>query len=124
MLILKTQMQLKFQNNQYTYILILIDCFSRKVWAAPMKKKNAAWAADAFESIFKHFDEFPTHIITDRGLGTQLKFIEYLSSCLYVCGYINVNTKKMLTVYSYLNVNILKLTFRNVNIFKNIMKKY
>ena len=64
---------LKFQNNQYIYILILIDCFTRKVWAAPMKRKNAQWTADAFESIFKHFDEFPLHVITDRGHGKFLK---------------------------------------------------
>ena len=34
-----------------------------------MKYKTAQWSADAFESIFKHFNEFPTHIITDRGTG-------------------------------------------------------
>ena len=61
--------RLKFQNNGYIFILIVIDCFSRKVWAAPMKRKNANWTADAFESIFSKFDEFPLHIITDRGLG-------------------------------------------------------
>ena len=61
--------KLKFQNNQYVFILVLIDCFTRKIWLAPMKRKNAQWTADAFESIFKQFDEFPLHIITDRGLG-------------------------------------------------------
>ena len=61
--------RLKFQNNGYIFILIVIDCFSRKVWAAPMKRKNAEWTADAFESIFSKFNEFPLHIITDRGLG-------------------------------------------------------
>ena len=61
--------KLKFQNNQYVFILVLIDCFTRKIWVAPMKRKNAQWTADAFESISKKFDEFPLHIITDRGLG-------------------------------------------------------
>ena len=60
---------LKFQNNRYVYILIVIDCFSKKVWAVAMKEKSATWAADAFEMIFKNFDEFPTHLITDGGLG-------------------------------------------------------
>ena len=69
--------KLKFQNNQYVFILILIDCFTRKVWAAPMKRKNAQWTADAFESIFKNFDEFPLHIITDRGLGKILLFFNF-----------------------------------------------
>ena len=61
--------QFKFQNNGYVYILVIIDCFTRKVWVEPMKRKNAQWTADAFEAIFKKFDEFPIHIITDRGLG-------------------------------------------------------
>ena len=60
---------LKFQNNRYVYILIVIDCFSKKVWAVAMKEKSATWAADAFEMIFRNFDEFPTHLITDGGLG-------------------------------------------------------
>ena len=81
-MILKTLIKLRFQNNHYTYILILIDCFTRKVWAAPMKRKNASWTADAFESIFKHFDEFPTHIITDKGLGNLLNKLRYCQ--LYV----------------------------------------
>ena len=60
--------QYKFQNSNYRYILVMIDCFTRKVWAVPMKFKTAQWTADAFESIFKHFDEFPVHIVTDKGL--------------------------------------------------------
>ena len=56
--------QLKFQNNGYVYILVIIDCFTRKVWIEPMKRKNAQWTADAFEAVFKKFNEFPVHIIT------------------------------------------------------------
>ena len=66
---------LKFQNNRYVYILIVIDCFSKKVWAVAMKEKSATWTADAFEMIFKNFDEFPTHLITDGGLG-EISFLE------------------------------------------------
>ena len=61
--------QYKFNNRQYVYILVLIDCFSRKVYAAPMKEKSMQWSVKAFESIFIHLDEFPTHIVTDGGLG-------------------------------------------------------
>ena len=60
--------QLKYQNSNYRFILVVIDCFTRKVWAVPMKQKSAQWTADAFESIFKHFDKFPVHMVTDRGL--------------------------------------------------------
>ena len=57
----------RFVNNGYKFILILIDCFTKMVYAAPMKKKNKEWTADAFESIFKEFDEFPVNLVTDGG---------------------------------------------------------
>ena len=52
--------QYKHQNGNYKYILIMIDRFTRKVWAVGMKEKSARWTADAFESVFKHFDTIPT----------------------------------------------------------------
>ena len=60
--------QLKFHNSNYRFILVVIDCFTRRIWAVPMKFKTGQWTADAFESIFKTFDKFPVHIVTDRGL--------------------------------------------------------
>ena len=64
--------KLKYNNRQYVYILILIDCFTKKVYAAPMRSKNMEWAVKAFESIFHQLDEFPTHIVTDGGLGETI----------------------------------------------------
>ena len=61
--------QYKFNNRQYVYILVLIDCFSKKVYAAPMKDKTKQWSVKAFESIFINLNDFPTHIVTDGGLG-------------------------------------------------------
>ena len=59
--------QYKTINRGYVYILLLIDCFTKKIYIAPMKKKDKQHAAEAFESIFKTFDEFPVHLITDGG---------------------------------------------------------
>ena len=58
----------KYVNRGYVYILILIDCFTKRIWAAPMKNKTKESSADAFNSILSKFDEFPSHIITDGGL--------------------------------------------------------
>ena len=60
--------QYKHVNNGYCFILILIDCFTKMLYAAPMKKKNKEWSADAFESIFKKFDDYPINLVTDGGL--------------------------------------------------------
>ena len=58
----------KYQNKGYKYILILIDCFTKMIYARPMKKKSKEWTADALISIFKEFDTFPINLITDGGL--------------------------------------------------------
>ena len=60
--------QYKLANHGYCFILIMIDCFTKMVYAAPMKKKNKEWTSEAFESIFKNFDEHPINLVTDGGL--------------------------------------------------------
>ena len=57
----------KFQNKGFVYILLLIDCFTRKIYLAPMKKKDMEHSAAAFEKIFKSFDQFPVNLVTDGG---------------------------------------------------------
>ena len=46
----------------------IIDCFTKKIWAVPMKRKTSEYTAQAFESVFRDFDQFPIHMVTDRGL--------------------------------------------------------
>ena len=58
----------KYNNNGYCFILVLIDCFTKMLYAAPMKRKNKEWCADAFQSIFNHMDSFPINLVTDGGL--------------------------------------------------------
>ena len=58
----------KNQNSNYRFILVIIDCFTKYVWTVPMKFKTAQWTSEAFESVFKTFDKFPVHMVTDRGL--------------------------------------------------------
>ena len=59
--------QYKFRNRGYRFALILIDVFTKKLYAAPLKKKTKEETAKAFETIFKDFDEFPINLVTDRG---------------------------------------------------------
>ena len=67
-LIVYSQRYFKRANNNYSYILLLIDCFTKKIWAVPMKFKTAKWTAEALDSIFKTLDEPPINLVTDRGL--------------------------------------------------------
>ena len=54
-------------NRGWRYGLVMIDCFSRKIFYKSLKKKNASSMAEAFDSIFKDFDELPINIVTDSG---------------------------------------------------------
>ena len=44
-------------NRGYKYVLIVIDCFSRHVWAKPLKTKSSDNVASAFEEIFQNDKE-------------------------------------------------------------------
>ena len=60
-------MQLLATDNEgYKYILVVIDCFSRKAWARALKDKSGKSVASAFSDIFKMQDP-PRKIQTDKG---------------------------------------------------------
>ena len=40
-------------NKGYRYLIMLIDCFSKFGWIAPIKNKTGESIAEAFEKIFK-----------------------------------------------------------------------
>jgi len=54
-------------NKGYKYILVVIDCFSRKVWACLLKKKTAEEVLSNFKSILKETGAVES-IVSDRGM--------------------------------------------------------
>ena len=54
-------------NQGYNYILVVIDCFSKRLWAKPLKNKSGPETARAFESILFDLDDFPVNLCTDSG---------------------------------------------------------
>ena len=63
---------LNFRNKMYKYILVMVDCFSKKLWAQPIKRKTKEATSDAMEKILDEMKTFPTMIITDGGRGNFL----------------------------------------------------
>ena len=57
---------LKDQNRGFTFILTVIDIFSRFAWARPLKSKHGKEVAAAFKDIFKE-GRIPKRIQTDKG---------------------------------------------------------
>jgi hypothetical protein len=54
-------------NRHYNYILTAIDYFSRKVWARPLKNKEAETIRNALESIFTEMTITPHILQSDNG---------------------------------------------------------
>lgn len=54
-------------NDQYKYILTIIDCFSKYAWAVPLKTKDAKVVYDAFISVINRSKRKPKHIWVDKG---------------------------------------------------------
>jgi hypothetical protein len=54
------------QNKSYKYILVIIDAFSKYVWAEPLKTKSPIEVINVFKKIFKY--RKPEKIRSDRGL--------------------------------------------------------
>lgn len=58
--------KLKRHNSGYAYFLTIIDTFSRKMYAVPLKTKRGDEVRDAFRTVFSG-NIIPTHLCTDEG---------------------------------------------------------
>lgn len=58
----------EYANNGNRFILLIIDSFSKMIYAESIKRKNSFYMAAAFERVLNKFDFFPNSIITDQGL--------------------------------------------------------
>ncbi|KAG8238536.1 hypothetical protein J437_LFUL018033 [Ladona fulva] len=58
---------LKSENVGYSYILTVIDVFSKYAWAIPLKTKTASDVIAAFKKIFSKSKRNPVNLQTDKG---------------------------------------------------------
>ncbi|KAK3933024.1 Putative uncharacterized transposon-derived protein [Frankliniella fusca] len=62
---------LKKDNDGYSFILCVIDVFSKYGWAVPMKDKSGTSIVKGFEAIFEQagppFRQTPTRLFSDKG---------------------------------------------------------
>ena len=54
-------------NNGFRYIIVVIDCFSKKAWAEPLKSKGGDSVVQALSKIFK-VTPTPVRFQTDHGI--------------------------------------------------------
>ena len=65
---------LKKHNNNYCYILTVIDVFCKKAWAVSLKTKDAATVIVAFKQIFA--DRKPLYLQSDKGKEFVAKSVQ------------------------------------------------
>jgi transposase InsO family protein len=59
--------QLASSNDGYRYLLTVVDVFSKRAWAVPLKKKDAASVTEAFDGLLLRVGRQPTKLQTDKG---------------------------------------------------------
>lgn len=68
---------LKTYNNQYSYLLVVIDVLSKYAWVEPLLNKTSKSVADGIERILvRNNDRDPLHFQTDKGkefLGREVQ---------------------------------------------------
>jgi hypothetical protein len=67
---------LKRFNSGYRYLLVVVDVFSRYVWAEPIKNKTSRAVADAFKKIIQ--ERKPWNLFTDAGREFEGEFKKLL----------------------------------------------
>lgn len=55
------------QNRGFKYILVVIDVFSKFVWAEPVKNKSSVEVTKAMKKIFSSIKQTPKNLQTDQG---------------------------------------------------------
>lgn len=55
------------ENRDYRYILVVINAFSKFVWAVPVKRKTGEDVGSSLDSVLKHMQPLPHNLQTDLG---------------------------------------------------------
>lgn len=80
------------ENKGFKYILIVINCFTKYVWAYPLKSKTAREVAQALEKVFKI--QTPIHLCTDSGGEFTGREVQNLVKTYNVKHYVVYSEKK------------------------------
>ena len=80
-------------NRGYNYILLVIDCFSKKIWLRKLKTKTGGETADAIKSVIADMDSPPQTVIFDEGLEFYNKYVDMLFA-QYNIHYYSIRTSR------------------------------
>ena len=63
------------KNSNFKFILVVIDCFSKKLWTRPMKSKSGEETSKALRSILESMKYPVQSMIFDEGLEYVNKYV-------------------------------------------------
>lgn len=119
-------------NNNFRYIMVVIDCFSKFVWAIPIKNKSGPEVTQAMESIFKGSKRSCNNLNTDQGTEFYNVHFQNLMKKFKVNHYSTYTVKKAAIVervirtlkerlYKYFSLNG---TYRWIEVLPDIVTEY
>lgn len=85
---------LKRYNSGFTFILVVIDCFSKFAWAIPVKTKTKNEIASAFVKILTTSHRAPVNLQTDMGKEFFNDTFKRLTESLKINHYSTFSVKK------------------------------
>ncbi len=119
-------------NKNFKYILMVIDCFSKYVWAKPLKSKSAGDVTEAFAAILKESKRCPKYLNSDQGKEFYNSNFQRLMKQYNINHYSTFSVKKAAIVERSIRTIKEKLfkyfslsgTYRWIDVLPNIIKTY
>ena len=107
------------QNNNYKYILTVIDFFSKHSWCYPLKSKTSNEIMNSFKDIFKKSKRKPNFIQSDEGSEFTNKLVQNFFNDNNIKWYHTYNRDIKCSVYERYNRTLLNKIYKNFTLNNN-----
>ena len=114
-----TMIKYSKQNNNYKYILTVIDFFSKHSWCYPLKNKNYNEIINSFKDIFKKSKRKPKFIQSDEGSEFTNKQVQKFFNDNNIKWYHTFNRDIKCSICERFNRNILNKIYKNFTLNNN-----
>ena len=101
------------QNNNYKYILTVIDFFSKHSWCYPLKNKTSNEIINSFKDIFKKSKRKPNFIQSDEGSEFTHKIVQNFFNDNNIKWYHTYNRDIKCSICERFNRTILNKIYKN-----------
>ena len=114
-----TMIKYSKQNNNYKYILTVIDFFSKHSWCYPLKNKNYNEMINSFKDIFKKSKREPNFIQSDEGSEFTNKIVQKFFNDNNIKWYHTYNRDIKCSICERFNRTILNKMYKNFTLNNN-----